>query len=182
MSGLAEIQSGIRDLLKKRRTTRPDDPYLRLVAESKGLAAIQGIALWWKAFQLESYCWCTGRLLKRLGMFEEAAQRFYFENAVSPFIEAAGDEFLRLLASHENPLITEVAEFERAVLRVKQGDPGEYCVTWDRNPEEVFRWLFHSGEFPAAESGIIYRMKISGSVANLVCCFREPVSAAPAIV
>jgi hypothetical protein len=180
MNSLAEMQSGIRDLLKNRQTSRPNDPYLRQVAESNGLAAIRGIAIWWRAFQLESYCLCTGKLLKRLGVFEEAVQRFYFENSVSPFIEGAGDDFLRLLANHENPLIAEVAEFERAVLRVKKGDPQQYCLVWDRNPEELVRWLVQGGEFPAPETGVIYKMKISRSVPNLVCCFREPVSATQA--
>lgn len=173
MSSLGQMQAGIRDLIKNRNAAaHMGDPYLKEVASSSGFAMLQEIAIWWRAFQLSSYCVFTGKLLKKLGLFDEMVKNFFFERAVSPYIETAGDSFLVSLATHENPLVATMARFERAVLLVKKGSHEEYHVVWDRDPDQLMASLGAPGDLSPAEPGSSYCMTISREIPSLVACFK----------
>ncbi len=83
MTQLEAHQRGLLDLIKSRGDPS-DDPYLRRVAGSRELAMIREIAVWWRALQLETQCYFTSRLLKRLGCFDELIVTYFKRNATSP--------------------------------------------------------------------------------------------------
>src|SRR2546430_17476346 len=76
MSSLERRQRGLLDLVKNRGSAT-GDPYLHRVANSRQLAMVRKIALWWRAVSLEAQCRLTaGGLIEiSLGLFL-AAPRF----------------------------------------------------------------------------------------------------------
>ncbi len=141
MTALAEYQRHIRDLLKNRTVGEPDDPHLKAVARSPELLLLRDIAVWWRELAVNGQCTWTTRLLRQYGTFHSVVESFYCEVKVSSYMERAGEQFLDWLSSHEDPVIASLAQFERAVSKVRQGDPGEYRISWDRNPDDLLACL-----------------------------------------
>ena len=170
MSTLADYQREVRDLIKGRNVHAPEDPHLAAVAGSPGLAAIRKIAVWWRSFGVENYCVFTSQVLKRAGIFDSSVEEFYRSQNVSPYIEKAGELFLVLLSAHPDPLVAEMAQLELALLKVRRGDPGEFQLDWDRNPDAVFHALATKTDLPRAEAGCAYKLTVSGAIPGLVHC------------
>ena len=151
MSDLRDVQRGLLCLLKGRRPEAALDPYLARVAASQELLLAREIALWWRAFSLETYCLFTSRLMNRLGIFNPAVEEFFRECSTSPFIEELSQEFLARVSTHQNPLVASVARFERALCRVKRGDEAAYEIEWDRNPQLLLDAILRGAPLPPAE-------------------------------
>jgi hypothetical protein len=171
MSTLADYQRNLRDLIKGRSGPPPGDRHLAEVAGSPGLTLIREIAVWWRTLAVEGSCPWTTRLLKRLGIFQERVNDFYREQNVSPYVEKAGEQFLLELSAHSHPVVSALARFELALLKVRQGDTREYVVDWDRNPDAVFASFTTGHDLPATEAGR-YRTYISRDIPGLVRCDR----------
>lgn len=171
MNSLAEYQKNLRDLIKGRAGPPAGDQHLAEVAQSPGLAAIREIAVWWRTLAVEEYCPWSTRLLRRLGIFPETVKAFYRGQNVSPYVEKAGEQFLLELGSHAHPVVAALAQFELAMLKVKQGDTREYTVDWDRNPDGVFACVTTGSELPPAEADQ-YKTYISRAIPGLVRCDR----------
>jgi hypothetical protein len=172
MTRLELQQRGLLDLVKNRGAT-PDDPYLRRVADSRGLAMVREIALWWRAFQLEGQCRFTSRLLKRMACFDALIAGYFNNNATSPFIEELSRDFLTSLRVHDDGLIRAVSQFEYAFLEVRAGSAGTFEIVWDRHPDLVFLALENGSELPIPEPGSRYRMRIGRDVPRTIACTRE---------
>jgi hypothetical protein len=172
MTGLELYQRGLLDLVKSRGAV-PEDPYLRQVAESRGLQVMREIAIWWRVFQIEAQCHFTSRLLKRLQCFQETVRSYFGTHRTSPFVEELSRDFLRSLQTHEIPLVRSVAEFEFAFLEVRGGCAGSFEILWDRHPDLVFRAIEEGEEFPIPEPGCVYRMRIARKLPGMVTCIRE---------
>ena len=108
MNALERQQRGLLALIKNRGSI-PDDPYLARVANSRELAMMRGIALWWRTLTLQMQCPFTPRLLKRLGCFDALVAGYFDRNATSPFVEELSAGFLASLHDHSDPLIRAVA-------------------------------------------------------------------------
>lgn len=134
MSNLERQQRGLLELIKQRGDS-PDDPYLRTVANSRGLVMVRKIALWWRAFELEGRCHFTTRLLKRLGCFHAMVANYFDRNSTSPFVEELSLDFLRSLHVDGDRMIRAMSQFEYALLAVRAGSAEIYEVLWDRHPE-----------------------------------------------
>src|SRR6478672_773667 len=93
MSNLERRQRGLLDLVKNRGGA-PCDPYLQRVADSRGLAMVRKIALWWRAVSLEAQCRLTARLLKKIGCFDAQVASYFDRNATSAFVEELSLGFL----------------------------------------------------------------------------------------
>jgi hypothetical protein len=119
------------------------DPYIRLVASSTNLELIQEVVTWWRAFAIERYCTLTASLLKRLGVFDQAVQKFSRNRKTSRFIGRLATDFLDEMRCHEKDLVSSVAQFELALIQVKHGDDGEHLVNWRHNPNSVLHSLLH---------------------------------------
>src|SRR4029077_19610877 len=96
MNALERQQRGLLALLKNRGGI-PDDPYLARVANSRELAMMRGITLWWRTLTLQMQCRFTPRLLKRLGCFDALVAGYFDRNAASPFVEELSAGFLTSL-------------------------------------------------------------------------------------
>src|SRR5437773_10124074 len=83
MSSLERRQRGLLDLVKNRGSAR-GDPYLQRVANSRQLAMVRKIALWWRAVSLEAQCRLTAGLLKKLGWPHSLGPRYFVRNATLP--------------------------------------------------------------------------------------------------
>ncbi len=167
MTQLEAHQRGLLDLIKSRGDPS-DDPYLRRVAGSRELAMMREIAVWWRALQLETQCYFTSRLLKRLGCFDELIVTYFNRNATSPFVEELSRDFLAWLCSQQDPLIHAVSQFEHAFLEARAGSEEAFEVLWDRHPDLVFRALEDGGNLPVPEPGHVYRMRIDRGLPRMV--------------
>jgi hypothetical protein len=175
MSALELQQRGLLALIKNRGGV-PDDSYLRGVANSRGLAMMRGIALWWRAFALQAQCPFTTRLLKRLGCFDALVANYFDHNATSPFVEELSMAFLASLHGHANPLVRAVSRFEHALLAIGGGSTDSYEIVWDRHPDVVVHALDTGAELPPPEPGILYRMRVDSELRGTVACVQEVVS------
>jgi hypothetical protein len=50
---------------------------------------------------------------------------------ISPFRETQTPAFLEAMSRHADSLVTSVAQFELALIKVKQGDTGFYVIPWN---------------------------------------------------
>jgi hypothetical protein len=179
MSALEAQQRGLLALLKN-RATPTDDPYLRRVAQSRELALLRMIALWWRTFALEAQCRFTVRLLKRRGSFAADVACYFDGNATSAFAEELSLGFLAALREHEDPLVCAVARFEHALLALRAGDVDGCEIPWDRNPDQVVVALETGGELPPPDPGGLYLMRVARDLPGLVACTRETTAITPA--
>jgi hypothetical protein len=169
MKELEAQQRGVLDLIKG-RSVSPDDPYLRCVANSHGLAVLREIAIWWRALQLEARCRFTSRLLKRLGIFHKLVEDYFDNNAIPPFVEDLSRDFLSLLSAHTDPLVLSVSQFERGFLEARAGSAEAFEVLWDRHPDIVLRALEEGTEIPGPEIERVYCMRIDRNLPRLCAC------------
>jgi hypothetical protein len=172
MSALELQQRGLLALIKNRDGV-PDDPYLRRVAQSRGLAMMRSIALRWRAFDVRMQCPFTARLLKRRGCFDALVARYFDQNATSAFVEQLSAGFLGSLQNHDDPLIRATASFEHALLAVRAGSSDTYEMVWDRHPDVVVQALETGSELPPAEPGVRYRMRVGSELPGTVACMQE---------
>jgi len=172
MSNLELRQRGLLDLVKN-RGRRPCDPYLQRVADSRELAMVRKVALWWRAISIEDNCRFTARLLKRLGCFDARVADYFDHNATSPFIEELSRDFLASLQDHADPLVRAVSQFELALLQARASSVDTYAIEWDRNPDLVVLALESGVELPEREPEFSYRMQVGGHLPGMVTCVRE---------
>jgi hypothetical protein len=173
---LEQQQRGLLELVKGRGEL-PEDPYLRRVAESRELAVVREIAVWWRVFQIEAQCRFTPRLLKRLGCFKEVVTSYFNGHRTSPFVEELSKDFLRSLRTHHDPFVRAVSQFELAFLEVRAGSGEEFEVVWDRHPELAVLALEGGGELPRPERDFVYRLRIAQKLPGMFACTREASSA-----
>jgi hypothetical protein len=171
MSGLAQLQDNMLRLIKA-RPINTKDSYLDLVEGSGELVAIREIAIWWRTYHLERTCVHTARLMRRLGLFGQAVAEFYADTAASAFAEEVGQQFVAAMSRHADPLVASMAQFEAALLKVRDGNTGRYGIEWDRNPNDVFRALEQGAELPASEEASCYYLEVAANIAGMVCCTR----------
>jgi hypothetical protein len=170
MSNLNQMQRGLLNLLKGRSVDVRGDSYLRRVADSDELALAREIALWWRAFGLESYCVLTSQLLSRLGIFNDVVAAFFCECSTSPFIERLSQEFLVWLSAYKDPLVASMARFECALIRAKRGEPGVHQLEWTLDPESLFSAILMGTELPRPDKHRIYRTTVSADLPSFVSC------------
>jgi hypothetical protein len=178
MTQLERQQRGLLNLIKNRGAP-PEDAYLRQVANSRELAMVREIAVWWREFQIEDQCYFTSRLLKRRECFEDVVMTYFNNHRTSPFIEELSQDFLNSLRDHPDWLIRAVSEFELALLKVRTGSAECFEVLWDRYPEKVILALEENSRLPPPEIGCLYRMRIGRDLPRMVVCAMEIVNSPP---
>jgi len=118
-----------------------DDAYIRKVAESKDLAEGRRNISLWRIYVLERTCTLTVNLLRRRNLLGEALSNFIAKNNISPFRETQAPAFLEELTHHQDHLIASVAQFELALMKVREGSPHSYVVTWCVDPYSILNSL-----------------------------------------
>jgi hypothetical protein len=158
MMTLEDLERGLVDAIKVRTASTPPDP--RCVPVSSTLGVVRKTALVWRAFQLESQCPFTCRLLKRLGCFEAVMMDYFSHNALWPNIEELSRDFLHSLRLDPDVMVRAVSQFELAALKVKAGRGEVFEILWDRDPDAVLSALQNGSVLPAAEGADRYRVRI----------------------
>ena len=118
-----------------------DDAYIQKVAQSKDLEEARRNIFLWRIYVLERTCFLTFTLLKRRNLLQEALSAFIARRNISPFRETQAPAFLEALQTHPDKLIASVAEFELALRKVRNGDPGFYVVRWNVEPHGILHSL-----------------------------------------
>ena len=62
-------------------------------------------------------------------------------NNISPFRETQALGFPEALTDHSDRLIRSVAQFELALLKVRQGDAATYVIPWNLDPYTILNSL-----------------------------------------
>jgi hypothetical protein len=172
MLNLEQQQLGLLAMLRDRPTELPSDPWLQSVAKSDGLKMIHRIAGWWQRFQIEGQCRYTSRLMKRLGCFEQYVEEYFNIHPTPPSIEELTSQFLSSVKQDNDPLLSSVAHFELACLRLNDEISSTDIVTWDRDPSQVLLALENFGTLPSPEPNVRFVMSLSASLPGSVSCVR----------
>ena len=134
-----------------RSTYRPsaaDDAYIHKVAQSKDLEEGRRNIFLWRTWVLERTCALTVRLLRRRNLFDATLTAFIERNNISPFRETQAHGFLQALSDHPDRLIRSVAQFELALLKVRQRDAGTYVIPWSLDPYAILNSLANDMPLP----------------------------------
>jgi hypothetical protein len=172
MITLETYQRGLLDLVKNRGVP-PTDPYLRQIASCPELVLVREIAVWWRAFQIETQCPLVARVLKHYGCFNRTVTQYFDGNHTSPFVEELIHHFLGTFSEHTDPFLRSVSRFEHALLRARAGSEETYVVLFDRNPDLAFLTMEKTGRLPPTENGFIYRVNVDPHLPGMIRCTRE---------
>jgi hypothetical protein len=132
------------------RVRDEDEDYFHRVARSRDLEEARGNVYLWRVYVLERTCVWTVALLRQLGEFEAALQAYIRSENISPFREYQPVGFLASLAGHRSHLVASVAQFELAMMKVREGDGETYRVQWEVDPHPVLYALLR--ELPVSPS------------------------------
>ena len=120
MSELAALQRGLASLI--RGEGPPDDVYLRAVAESPRLRIVRDVIAAWRDLLLRRAAPLTTRVLDERGRLGDALARIACRPE-SPFVEDLAASFLADYEGDDDPLVAEVARFEREMIRRARSSP-----------------------------------------------------------
>jgi hypothetical protein len=117
------------------------DGYIQKVAQSRDLEEARRNIFLWRVWVLERTCVLTFRLLKQRKLLEKCLEVFITQHNISPFRETQAPDFLEAMSSYPDSLIASVAQFELALIKVRQGDSRSYVVAWNVEPHTVLNSL-----------------------------------------
>jgi len=165
---LTTLQRQLRGLITSTsQVSAGDDPYIQAVAHSEHLQVVQDVIHWWRVYDVERSCVLTTTLLKQRGRWDETIGSFVRQRTSTPFIEQLGTMFLETLCGHDDVLIASVAQFELALMNVKQGDAKDYLVAWAYEPYAVLASLLTDRPVDEVGARGAYRTIISRHLPQL---------------
>jgi len=139
---LADHQRKLLALFRSTYQVRADDDsYIRTVAQSKDLEEARRNVFLWRVYVLERTCALTFTLLKRRKLLKKTLNAFITRHNISPFRETQAPAFLESLSDHRDSLIASVAQFELALMKVREGDSCSYVVHWNVDPTTILNSL-----------------------------------------
>src|SRR6266436_5959415 len=94
-----------------------------------------------RVYALQRICVPTISLLIQGDFLPQELDAFIRQHNISPFRETQAPAFLETLSSHSDPLIASVAQFELSLMKVRQGDPRAYTVSWAVEPHTILNNL-----------------------------------------
>jgi hypothetical protein len=143
------------------------DAYVQRLAGSEDLAIVREIILWWRLFDLETYCALTTSILKQRGNFECELRAFLGRTQFTRLRDKLRAAFLTAMSIHSDDLVASVARFELALIKVKEGDQDQYQVDWGCDPRPVIKSLLKRQPLPESQPGA-YRTLISHDAPGFV--------------
>jgi hypothetical protein len=165
---LTTLQRQLRGLITSTyQVSAGDEAYIQAVAHSEHLQVVREIIHWWQAYDVERSCVFTATLIKQRGRWDEALRAWGCQQRSAPFIEQLGPMFLEALCGHDDPLIACVAQFELALIKVKQGDEKVYMVDWAYDPYAVLTSLLTPRSLDEARARGAYRTTIARHLPQL---------------
>lgn len=138
-----------------------DDAYIHSVAQSRDLEEGRRNIFLWRTWVLERTCALTVRLLRRRNLFAVTLAAFIQGNNISPFRETQALGFLEALTDHSDRLIRSVAQFELALLKVRQGDAATYVIPWNLDPYTILSSLANDTPLDDHVSEGVYEIVVS---------------------
>ncbi len=138
---LKTMQRALAELIRTGRASS-DDPYVRQVAASTGLAVTRDCIAAWRELLIRDACPLTARLLERRGELS-AAIRELLADECPPYIEYLALAFLRRRFNDRDHLVAAVAQFEAAMIESHRGAPAEVLVRWPAEPRETISRILH---------------------------------------
>lgn len=138
-----------------------DDSYIRGVAQSKDLEEARRNVFLWRIYVLERTCVLTFTLLKRRNLLKKTLNTFITRHNISPFRETQTPAFLESLIDHPDSLIASVAQFELALMKVREGDPCSYLVPWNVEPHTILNSLARDTPLEGKVPEGAYQIRIS---------------------
>jgi hypothetical protein len=134
---LAAQQRKLLGLLRSTHDGSTDeDPYIQAVAASTDLLEARRNILLWRVYVLQRMCPLTFTLLKSRGQLGDLVDAFIRERNISPFRETQAPDFLDMLSTQPD-LLGAIAQFERAIIRVREGASGPFVISWKLDPHSV---------------------------------------------
>ena len=118
-----------------------DEEYVQRVVLSKHLAEGRRNIFLWRVYVLERTCPLTVNLLRNGNLLGNTVNSFIARHNISPFRETQAPAFLEELKAHDDRLVASVAQFELALMKVRNGDCRSYVVFWDIDPHPVLKSL-----------------------------------------
>jgi hypothetical protein len=144
-----------------------EDPYIRKVAHCKDLREARRNVFLWRTYVLERTAVLTLNMLKRRGLLEEALNAFIAGQNISPFRETQAPAFLEAMALHDDGLVAAVAQFELALLKVREGDESLHVVRWPVEPHSILNCLAKDIAFPDETPEGMYEIQVSRDFPSL---------------
>jgi len=133
-----------------------DDAYLSMVAHSTDLQEARHNVFLWRAYVLKRTAPLTFNLLKRRRLLKAELDAYIALHNLSPFRETHAPVFLDQLSAHADPLVARVAQFERALHRVRYGDTRCYSIPWDGDPLPLLTSLAKDEPFDEECNGVAH--------------------------
>lgn len=165
---LAEHQRTLLGLIRSTyEVSTSDDHYFQGVAESKNLEEARRNIFLWRIYVLERTAPLTVTLLRQRGLLDETVRNFIRRENISPFRETQAPAFLASLGAHPDHVVASTAQFEHALLKVKQGDTAPYIVHWRTDPVPVLHALASRRPVEASPGGSVHVVRISGELRAL---------------
>jgi hypothetical protein len=145
---LADLQLGLRDLIKQRRSlTCYDHSYLHQVAASPQLALLREIAEWWRKTTLDATVPLTMALLNSRGISDAEVSQFTAAPGLDPNPRNAARAFLARQTQQKDSLVAAVAQFEAALHAVRiDGSQDRFRIEWPCDPLPVLNALLYNRE------------------------------------
>ncbi len=162
---LASHQRKMLGLIRSTYQVQADDPpYIHRVAESPDLMEARRNVFLWRVYVLERTCPLTFALLKQRNLLGKTLTTFIASHNISPFRETQAPAFLGGLTIHADDLVASVAQFELALMKVKQGDQGRHVVHWNVEPQPILRNLATGTPIEVNPLAGIYQIVVSASL------------------
>jgi hypothetical protein len=147
---LADHQRGVRSLLCG-RAVETTDAYLDGVAGTEAVALVQEIASSWRNFALGRTCPLTIGALRLHGSLEATLAAHHRKGGHSPFLEVLAQQFLAVVAAHDDALVAAIAQFERSAHRARTGAASpddEVVIDWPCDPWEALQAVLDNQPLP----------------------------------
>lgn len=144
---LQQLQISLCSIIKSRSNSSINTcEYLQQINTSNNILLIRKVALWWRKFQIENFCRLTSCYLNSHGKFDLEVWNFYRNVNFSPFREVVGFQFLDYLIKENNDeLLKSIAQFERAIIKLKLGEKTQSTIIWNYEPYSVINYLLRGG-------------------------------------
>lgn len=140
-----------------------DNSYIRAVAVPPHLKLVQQIGFLWQIYMLERSCPLTVAALKKRGLYLETGRDFTRRDDTSAYRETQTSDFLTRMSRHDDGLIREVAQFERALTGAKQGQMAEQVILWQHSPYMTLHALLSDLPLPE-ETSTGYEVVVSAAL------------------
>jgi len=152
MTTLADTQRTLAALVRGDAIPPPTDPYFAAVAASEGLVVTREVIIRWRDLLVREQCPLTTALLLRLGRHAPLLN-LLGQGEVPLFADELACAYLALMRDDDDPLVTAVASYERALLALLAGAAGPFEITWPCDPEETIGRLERGETLEGIERG-----------------------------